>query len=252
MNQVDATRKRPPGIVKRWGWRILAILQAALLILVGLAAVAVASRYGGRWLPFLLAGAAGWVLAQVLKAGLSLPLAANPATAAAMVSSVWFPVFAAVLPALAEELGKYVPLRWMRVQAREQALALGLGAGAIEAVFLALPLLLNPVAGTTTLVGMLISVWERSWAVTLHAGMATLDGFAACARRGRWLLAAMAAHFLADLPAGQYQRLVALRAPGVVTWLVIAEILVPLLALAALALGRGLWRKAGAAPGPAQ
>ncbi len=231
-----------------WRCRILAALQGVLIILVGLVAVGVASRYGGRWLPFLLAGAAGWLLAQALKALISLPLTANPATAAALVTSAAFPFFAAVLPAFAEELGKYVPLRWMRVQSREQALALGLGAGALEAILLGLPLLIGAVPAGASAVGLVISVWERSWAVTLHAGMASLDGLAVYLRRGRWLLAAMAVHFLADLPAGQYQRLLALRAPGVTTWLAVAEILVPVLALAVLAWGRSLWRQAGAAP----
>jgi uncharacterized membrane protein YhfC len=221
-------------------------LEASLLALVGVAGVVVASRLGARWLPFLLAGAAGWLLAQVLKQLLSLPTLNLPGGPAALVAAWWFPFFGAVLPGFAEELGKYVPLRWMRVSGREQALALGLGAGALEALVLALPGFVAPAAVHVTVIGLVIAVWERGWAVTFHAALATLDGAAVHLRRARWLVVAMVGHFLVDLPAGQYQRVVALHAPGAVTWIAVTEVLAPAVALAALALGRRLWAQAGA------
>ncbi|HVB10061.1 MAG TPA: YhfC family glutamic-type intramembrane protease [Bacillota bacterium] len=233
----------------------MAVLRVVLMLLVAVVGVVVAARAGGRrWLPFLLAGAAGWIVAQVVKTVFALPiLMSHGASAAPLIATAaWYPFFAALLPGVFEELAKWVPLRSMRVSDRGQALALGLGVGAIEVLSVALPLLFLPGASSATAAAVGVAVWERIWAVTLHAGLATIDGAAVALGRGRWLLAAMALHFLANLPAGEYQRLSLLGSPSARTVLIATEILVVAFALAALWIGRRLWRSAGEAASPGQ
>jgi uncharacterized membrane protein YhfC len=222
-------------------------LAVAGILGVGAAAVWAAARQGRAfWWRYLLAGAAGWLAAQAVKGLVALPVVvAVPGAALRW----WFVGLSALLPGVIEELGKYVPLRLLRVERRGSALALGLGAGAVEAV--------TVVAGLAaaghgeTAAGALLAVWERFWAVAFHAGTAAIDGYAVVSRRARWLAAAMALHTAVDLAAGWYDhgRAVgappaALRAP-----LAVAELGVAALAVVAWRLARRLW--AARSPGAA-
>ncbi len=191
--------------------------SAAGIVAVVLGAGLLALRRGG-W-TWLAAGAAGWLAAQALKGVLLLPLltalgGTGPATVAAMAATWWFAPGAALLAAGSEELGKYLPLRWWRVPSRDAALTLGLGAGAMEALLIVAGLLAVGAAHgpVEPLAAALIAVWERFWAVALHAGLATIDGIAVVRRRARWFGAAVGLHFAADLGAGWYQHLIALHA----------------------------------------
>lgn len=228
-------------------------LAALLTVLIVAVAVFLASRLGPRWLPYLLAGAAGWVLAQPFK-GLTGLLAAvllapgkSPQQAVGAIQHAWwFPLLVAALPAVFEELGKYLPLRWMRVHDRQQALALGIGAGAIEGLYLAV-YAATGLLGGAGLLQLTVGLWERTWAIALHAGLATLDGASAAQRRGRWLAVAMAAHFLTGLAPGWYQQARAAHAPGAAILLAATEALTPLIAMGVLWFGRGLWASTSSA-----
>ena len=223
--------------------------SAAGIVAVVLGAGLAALRRGG-W-AWLGAGAAGWLGAQVLKGVLLLPLlaargATGPATVAALATTWWFVPGAALLAAGSEELGKYLPLRWLRVQTWDHALALGLGAGAMEALLLAAGLLAAASAHgpAEPAVMAALAVWERFWAVALHAGLATVVGIAVVRRQARWFGAAVALHFIGDLGAGWYQHLVALHtpAPSVLPVLYGTEVWTALVAVAAWMWGLRLWR----------
>lgn len=209
----------------------------------------------GSW-AWLAAGAAGWLAAQAVKGLIVLPLLvgtggpASAATVAALAATSWFVPAAALLAAASEELGKYGPLRWLRVRDRDHALALGLGAGALEALLVASGLVAVGWShgGAEPVVGALLAVWERFWAVVMHAGLATIDGIAIVRRKVRWLGAAVALHFVGDLGAGWYQHLVARHAAPatVVPVLYGVEGFTALVAVAAWVWGVRLWR----APSP--
>jgi hypothetical protein len=125
------------------------------------------------------------------------------------------------------------------------ALALGLGAGAIEAITILVGVLATAGLGGVhePFVSALIAVWERFWAVTGHAAEATLDGVAIVRRKGRWLVAAMAAHTLIDLGAAWYQHAEAVHASVAVVRLALGTSEVVLAVVAALVWvwGRRLW-----------
>ena len=215
------------------------------------AAVVIARRQGGGWWRYLLAGAAGWVVAQAVKGVILAPATVGAmhqggATAVAhMAAQWWFLIVAALLPGVVEELGKYVPLRWMHVEGRGAALALGLGAGALEA--LAIAASLAAVAGGgphgETLAAAFIAVWERFWAVALHAGLATLAGLAVVQRRIRWLLLAMGLHTAADLGAAWYQHAGAVGATAGAQHnaLLVAELAAAVAAIIAWVWGKRAW-----------
>lgn len=213
---------------------------AVLILLAGRFAV----RWGG-W-GWFLAGAAGWAVAQGAKYVALLPFLGRGG--APLAASGWFALGAALLAGVAEELGKYVPLRLMRARRREAALALGLGAGALEAATVLAALvasaltLLSPAPG---LAASLLPVWERFWAVTTHAGLAAIDAVAVVRRQTRWLLLAMGLHALTDVGAGWYQHLAAIGAPpGRMRAAANGEeALVAVLAVGIWWLGLALWRR---------
>gem|GEM_PF-4819908 len=220
------------------------------IVAVVVVALVVAARQGKGWWKFLLAGAAGWLVAQWAKGLIVLPLAAayghgsGLARGSAILSTLWwFPVFGALLAGVWEELGKYVPLRWLRVDAYGQALALGLGAGALEALVLAAGVMGAAGAGFggETAGAALISVWERFWAIALHAGLATADGLAVVRRRVRWLLLAIGLHTAADLGAGWYQHTAAVHAGAAQAALLTAELVAAAVAVVTWMVGRRIW-----------
>lgn len=220
------------------------------IVAISLAAIVLAARQGDGWWKFLLAGAAGWLVAQWAKSLIVLPLAAayghgaGPARGSAVLATLWwFPVFGALLAGVWEELGKYLPLRWLRVDAYGMALALGLGAGALEALTLAAGVAGAAGAGFggETTAAAVISIWERFWAVALHAGLATVDGLAVARRRLRWLLLAMGLHTAADLGAGWYQHTAAVHAGNAQAALLTAELAAAAVAILTWQIGRRLW-----------
>ncbi len=231
----------------------MALVGGLVAALVGVGALVYATRLGKPWIGLVLAGAAGWLAAQVGKELTAILVAAavshgRPLSvgAAALSPAVWwFPFFGAALPAVWEELGKYLPLRWAAVALRERALVLGLGAGALEAVYVG-ALTAGGLLGGVGAVQVAAGAWERFWAVVAHAGLGTLDGAAAYLRRPAWLGCAMALHFAADLLAGRYQQLRAQGAHGQLPVLVASEVVAALLALAAIGLGRRAWNSARA------
>ncbi len=219
------------------------------ILAVTVVAVVVAARLGrSGWWRFVLAGAAGWAVAQVVKGVLVAPvtlLGVRHGGAAQLAAHWWFIGLGALLPGVVEELGKYVPLRWLRVRNRGSALALGLGAGAFEALTLMAALFAPQLAAHETMAGALIAVWERFWAVALHAGEAALDGVAVVRRRIRWLVVAMALHTAADLGAAWYQHQTATGARGSALQapLAVAEVAVAALAIATWWWSARLWAK---------
>ena len=232
------------------------ISVAGVAIVVLAAARLAVARAGWRW---FLAGAAGWLAAQGAKYVVLLPFLARagPGGVSVLTASGWFALGAALLAGVTEELGKYVPLRWMRVPGRDAALALGLGAGALEALLVLVSLVTAAatiVSNPAGLGGSLLPVWERTWAVATHAGLATVDAIAVVRRQFRWLLGGMALHTLSDLGAGWYQHLSAVGAPlgRIQAVLYGEEALIAVVAVGVWWLGRVLWRpvRATAAPAP--
>lgn len=225
-------------------------IVAAGLTCVAAAAILAAARQGVGWWRLLLAGAAGWVAAQVAKGAVILPLAKLAGVGPPLVAVPWWLIgIGALLPGVFEELGKYLPLRWLRVSGRRASLALGLGAGGSEALVLAAGVAVAalthaPAAHAETLVAALIAIWERLWAVASHAAFATLDGLAVVRRRVEWLFAAMALHTIEDLAPAWYQRARAVHAGAATTHgaLVVAEVVVAGVAIAAWLWGRRAWR----------
>lgn len=220
----------------------LAVLGVAVVVAL---AVVLARRHAPwRW---LVAGAAGWLAAQGLKYVVVLPvlLAGGTPALLRLEGLGWFAVGGALLAGVTEELGKYVPARWLRAATRAEGLALGLGAGALEALVIGIQLVVvaGSPGGGGTLVGALLPVWERAWAVTTHAGLGMIDGLAVVRRQGRWLVWAIGLHTVADLGAGWYQHLAASRAPGVllVRALYGAEVWSALSALAIWWIALRLW-----------
>ncbi len=230
-------------------------VAVAGIVAVGAVALYIAARAGGTgWWRFVLAGAAGWLAAQVVKSLVVAPLTLLAAgrggqaasAASALASHWWYIGFAALLPGVVEELGKYFPLRWLRVRARGSALALGVGASAVEALTLVASLGATAGHAHETALGALIAVWERTWGVTFHAASATIDGYAVWSGRARWLIAAMGLHTLLDLGAAWYQHALAVSAPHAVirAALAVTEVAALVIALLALWLGRRLWARA--------
>lgn len=231
------------------------ISVAGVAIVVLVAARLAVTRAGWRW---FLAGAAGWLVAQGAKYVVLLPFLARAGAGGvgALAASGWFALGAALLAGVAEELGKYVPLRWIGVPGRDAALALGLGAGALEALLVLVSLVTAAatiVSNPAGLVGSLLPVWERTWAVATHAGLATVDAIAVVRRQVRWLLLGMALHTLSDLGAGWYQHLSAVGAPlgRIQAVLYGEEALIAVVAVGIWWLGRVLWRQVRAAAPPA-
>lgn len=233
-------------------------LAGVLLLVVG--AVLLAARQGRGWWRFLLAGAAGWTAAQAGKSLFAIPLYAAYAGAAGMTHGAlvvaaqwWFPAFAALLAGLWEELGKYLPLRWLRVDRRGAALALGLGVGAMEALIVGLGILQLGLAGAAAgegAVTALLPVWERFWAIAFHAASATIDGVAVVRRRLRWWVLAVALHTANDLSAGWYQSAAARHASTALP-LAVAELGAAAVAVLTWWIGRRAWRSLAGSLAPA-
>ena len=226
------------------------LIAVAGVLAVGAAAVALAARQGGSgWWRFLLAGAAFWLAAQVVRGAAALPLSRG---GPALAGRWWVLGLGALLAAVFEQLGQYVPLRWLRAERWGSALALGLGVGAMQALSLAGGL----VAAAGTLGGpgpaaALSAVWGRFWTAAFHAGSAAVDGHAAASRHARWLLAAMGLQTAVGLSAAWYQHAAVAGGPAPRIGLPLAVADAALAALAALAwwLGRRLWSgPAGGAP----
>ncbi len=87
-------------------------------------------------------------------------------------------------------------------------------------------------------------MWERFWAVALHAGLATILGIAVVRRQARWFAAAVALHFIGDLGAAWYQHLAAIHTPvaSILPVLYGTEVWTALVAAAAWMWGLQLWR----------
>jgi len=236
-------------------WEALTLVAVVGIALVIVAAIVVAVHRGGQgWWRFFLGGAAGWVVAQLVKSLLLAPftlqaLHGGGAAAATLLAVQWWFIGAgALLPGVVEELGKYLPLRWLRVGNRGSALALGLGAGAVEALVLGAEVFALAGHGQS-LAGALIAVWERFWAVGFHAGSAALDGLAVVRGQARWLVLAMALHTAVDLGAAWYQHAAAVSAPAgtLHAALLLTELSAAVVAVLAWWLAGRLWARTVAA-----
>jgi hypothetical protein len=197
-----------------------------------------------------LAGAAGWGAAQVAKLLSALLLAVALAPGRRLAEAVsglappspWYVLAGAALPAFWEQAASYGVLCRLGTGAAgssgfRRGLAVGLGAGAAEALVVGAAM--QPLARTPTH-GLALAVWawERAWSAALHGGLGTLAGAAAARGSARPLVLAMALHFLAELPLGRLQQVVAAGGTGWPGTVVGAESLLALAALAALGLGR--------------
>ncbi|GKV69750.1 CAAX amino protease [Sporosarcina sp. NCCP-2716] len=160
------------------------------------------------WIPFVL-GLLAFTIAQLL---IRLPLLSwlNAHSTGYLMWSTLHPVafalFLALTAALAEELARFVAIRFfMRQRTWLSGVFFGAGHGGVEAVVLlgipAVGLLAAdaPFAGGTMLaVGSL----ERIFAITLHIGLSLLVLQSVKERRLRFLAAAIVIHMLADALVG--------------------------------------------------
>ena len=172
-------------------------------------------RFGVRWRFFLIGGAI-WVVGVALKFGWALPLNQPILKAlgeslpghAAFVASV---IYIGLLTGLFE-IGVTIVAarRWPGLsQNAAQAIAIGIGAGATEALVLGALLALSTVGNQDAAVFgpqslSLVPVAERALALLCHAASRALVFFAAATRRWRWAWAGFALLTAVDTVAGVF------------------------------------------------
>ncbi|MGE5672698.1 MAG: YhfC family glutamic-type intramembrane protease [Mycobacterium leprae] len=191
---------------------VVMVIQGLLLMLLPVAVVALFARRRKIAWAFLGVGAGMFLLAQVPKA-LEVKLIGMDFN--------WYMVLPlATVPGVWEELFKWGPLKLLRPKNWRAVLDFGLGFGGIEAAFLGLSVLITGITAIAApglipglqdatvgagLASMAVSLLERLFAMTLHVGFAFLC--AQALKPGRWyyLLLAIAAHTLVDVPATAWQ-----------------------------------------------
>lgn len=182
----------------------------------------------------LLVGAGGFVVCALVLEQLmhTLVLAVLPVVGE---QPLLYASYGALAAAIFEEVGKYllVITALKARQSHSDALSYGVGHGGIEAIFLGGTLAINNVVIAITInlglgqsLGLsaemlsditrqmtepspfifLLAGVERMMTIPLHMLMTLLVFKAAQGKDARWLLAAVATHFLADFPVGLYQK----------------------------------------------